>query len=321
LHGSPARSDLPLPCFEVGVAPRVSVGGGTFALFVVLFRSCFGFGVDLGFNLDCVAFEHCGETGSKLLGQLVGCLADVEELFEVAVVPEFNGPALARAELHRTEVDRVRRVDQVFGKHVFDFDWDAVLVGLFLFSVLVDFEDDARGVFVLEPLVLCVFEVEVYIGGCAGFNDALERFDFEYFVRQFRCALESERKWLESVVLERNLLADLLAYPNVFEVEEVFFFRVQQVPDNMECFCFDIDWDFIFLSPAILDVSLLDVEVEFKLVLFRTAERNIHLVFVELLDYKFSRTQRELSLFSLIRDQRYFHRYLGGVLNLNLPCQ
>ena len=91
----------------------------------------------------------------------------------MAIVPEFNGPAFARAELHRTEVDRVRRVDQVFGKHVFDFDWDAILVGLFLFSVFVDFEDDSRRVFVLEPLVLCVFEVEVYIRGCAGFNDAL----------------------------------------------------------------------------------------------------------------------------------------------------
>ena len=107
----------------------------------------------------------------------------------------------------------------------------------------------------------------------------------------------------------------------MFDFEEVFFFRLQQVTDNMECFCFDIDWDFIFLGPAILDVSLLDVEVEFKLVLFRTAERNIDLVFVELLDYKFSRTQRELSLFSLVGDQRYFHRDLGGVLNLNLPCQ
>ena len=136
--------------------------------FVVLFRSCFGFGVDIGFNINCVAFEHCGENGSKLLGQLVGCLADVEELFEVAVVPEFNGPALAHAELHRTEIDRVGRVDQVFGKHVFDVDWDAVLVGLFLFSVFLDFEDDARGVFVPEPLVLSVFEVEVYIRGCAG---------------------------------------------------------------------------------------------------------------------------------------------------------
>ena len=70
----------------------------------------------------------------------------------------------------------------------------------------------------------------------------------------------------------------------------------------MECFCFDIDWDFIFLSPVILDVSLLDNENELKLVLIRTAERNIHLVFVELLAYKFSLTQRELSLFSLVRD-------------------
>ena len=173
MHGSPARSDLPLPCFEVGVAPSVSAGEGNFALFVVLFRSCFGFGVDIGFNIDCVAFEHCGKTVCKLPGQLVGCLADVEELFEVAFVREFNGPALAHAELHRTEIDRVGRVDQVFGKHVFDVDWDAVLVGLFLFSVFLDFEDDARGVFVPEPLVLCVFEVEVYIRGCACFNDAL----------------------------------------------------------------------------------------------------------------------------------------------------
>ena len=87
MHGSLARIDLPLSYFEVGVAPHLFVRGGTFSLFVFLFRSCFGFGVDLGFNLDCVAIEYCGETGSKLLGQLVGCLADVEDLFEVAIVP------------------------------------------------------------------------------------------------------------------------------------------------------------------------------------------------------------------------------------------
>ena len=78
----------------------------------------------------------------------------------------------------------------------------------------------------------------------------------------------------------------------------------------LECFCFDVDCDFVFLSLVILEVSLLDVESEFKLVLFSFAERNIDLVYVELLDYKFSRTQREMGLFSLVRDQRYFHRNL-----------
>ena len=77
-----------------------------------------------------------------------------------------------RAELHSTEVDRVRRVEIVFGRHVFDLGVDTILVGLFLCSVFVDFEDDARRLLVLEPLILCIFEVEVYNRGFSCFNDA-----------------------------------------------------------------------------------------------------------------------------------------------------
>lgn len=111
LHGPPAGRDLPISCFEVGVAPRLAVGRGAFALLVVLFGRCLRLRVDLGFDLDRVAFEHRSQTRGELFGQLSGCLADVVEELEVAVVPQLNGPAFARAELHRAEVDRVRRVD------------------------------------------------------------------------------------------------------------------------------------------------------------------------------------------------------------------
>jgi len=105
LHRPAAGRDFPLARLEVGVAPRLAVGRGALAFLVVLLGRCFRLGVHLGFDLDCVAFEHRGETRGELLGQLVGRLADVVEEFEVAVVPQFNGPALARAELHRAEVN------------------------------------------------------------------------------------------------------------------------------------------------------------------------------------------------------------------------
>lgn len=107
----------------------------------------------------------------------------------------------------------------------------------------------------------------------------------------------------------------------MLEVEEVLLFRLQQVPHDVECFRFDVDRDFVLLGPAVLDVSLLDVEVEFEFVLFRAAECDVYLVFVELLDNEFSCTQCELRLFGLAWDQGYLHRDLGRVLDLDLPRQ